>query len=257
MPKLAIYLFGAPRIEYLGEEIGLDTRKATALLAYLVLTESRHTRDAISHLLWPDYDHGRGRANLRRTLSVIRKATSGYGLRFERDSVSLDMTADIWADVWQFHRLIRVCDQHDHASEAFCIECESILSEAIDLYKYEFMTGFTLRDSAEFDDWQYLQSDALRRVLTGALQKLVRCHENKGSYETAIGHARRLLNLDPLHEPAHRSMMTLFELNGQRSAALRQYRQCVRVLEEELGVQPFRGDDRAVRADSKRRVYSR
>jgi DNA-binding SARP family transcriptional activator len=239
MPKLAIYLFGAPRIEYLGEEIGLDTRKATALLAYLVLTESRHTRDAISHLLWPDYDHGRGRANLRRTLSVIRKATGGYGLLFERDSVSLDMTADIWADVWQFQRLIRECDQHDHASDAFCSECESILLEAVDLYNYEFMTGFTLRDSAEFDDWQYLQSDALRRVLNGALQKLVRCHENKRSYETAIGHARRLLNLDPLHEPAHRGLMTLYELNGQRSAALRQYRQCVRVLEEELGVQPL------------------
>lgn len=45
--------------------------------------------------------------------------------------------------------------------------------------------------------------------------------------------------LDPLHEPAHRWLMQLYALSGQRAAALRQYRECVRILEGELGVSPL------------------
>jgi tetratricopeptide (TPR) repeat protein len=45
--------------------------------------------------------------------------------------------------------------------------------------------------------------------------------------------------LDPLHEPAHRWLMQLYAWAGQRAAALRQYRECVRILEGELGVSPL------------------
>ena len=45
---------------------------------------------------------------------------------------------------------------------------------------------------------------------------------------------RRLLAQDPLHEPAHQESMRLYAAAGRRSDALRQYRECVRVLEREL-----------------------
>ncbi|MBI4771759.1 MAG: AAA family ATPase, partial [Chloroflexi bacterium] len=45
--------------------------------------------------------------------------------------------------------------------------------------------------------------------------------------------------LDPLHEPAHRHLMRLYAWSDQRAAALRQYRECVRVLDQELGVSPL------------------
>ncbi len=52
-------------------------------------------------------------------------------------------------------------------------------------------------------------------------------------------HARRRLQLDPLHEPSHRTLMRLYAWSDQRTAALRQYRSCVTTLEEELGVPPL------------------
>jgi hypothetical protein len=36
------------------------------------------------------------------------------------------------------------------------------LAEAVQLYRDDFLAGFTLHDSASFDDWQRLQTEALR-----------------------------------------------------------------------------------------------
>ena len=51
--------------------------------------------------------------------------------------------------------------------------------------------------------------------------------------------ARRWLELDPLHEPAHRALIRLYARSGDRAAALGQYRECVRTLSRELGVPPL------------------
>jgi serine/threonine protein kinase/Tfp pilus assembly protein PilF len=74
--------------------------------------------------------------------------------------------------------------------------------------------------------------------LASALERLVQGHSSQGDYEAAIPHARRRLALDPLHEPAHRQLIELYAHSGQQAAALRQYQECVRILEEELGVLP-------------------
>ena len=51
--------------------------------------------------------------------------------------------------------------------------------------------------------------------------------------------AQRWLELDPLHEPAHRALIRLYAERGDRAAALAQYRECVRTLSRELGVPPL------------------
>jgi tetratricopeptide (TPR) repeat protein len=47
-----------------------------------------------------------------------------------------------------------------------------------------------------------------------------------------------MLALDPANEMAHRALMSLFERQGRRGEALRQYRLCVDALQRELGVEP-------------------
>ena len=101
------------------------------------------------------------------------------------------------------------------------------------------MAGFALRSSAEFDDWQADQAETYRRELTGALERLARGRIVGGSWEAAITAARRWLELDPLHEPAQRLLMTALAAAGESAAALRQYRECARILDRELGVAPL------------------
>src|SRR5258708_39754878 len=53
-----------------------------------------------------------------------------------------------------------------------------------------------------------------------------------------MGHRKLGLAIDPLREPAHRDLMRLYARSGDRAAALGQYRDAVRLLDQELGVAP-------------------
>src|SRR6266508_1261340 len=238
VPELRLALLGPPRVERDGSPMEVDTRKAVALLAYLAVTGGWQGRDGIAGLLWPDYDRAHARAALRRTLSTLNKALGGGWLGIERSALRLDAD-DAWFDVRQFHDLVAGCLEHGHGAAEVCAACVAPLAAAVALHRGEFLAGFSLRDSPSFDDWQSFQADSLRRELAGALDRLTRGLSGTGHWEEAVAAARRWLALDTLHEPAHQRLMRLCACSGQRSAALRQYRECVRVLDDELGVAPL------------------
>jgi DNA-binding SARP family transcriptional activator/predicted ATPase len=247
---LALYLLGPPRVERDGVPVKLDRRKAVALVAYLAVTGQTHRRDSLVNLLWPESDSSRGRAALRRTLYTLRDALGTDWLAVDRDQIGLDTRAApstgsglgsgqaIWVDVNQFRQHLAACETHAHPSSEMCAACVGPLSDAVELVHGEFMSGFGLKDSVNFDDWQLMQAELIRRELDTALRRLVRWHSAQREFEPAIGYARRRLTLDPLDEQAHRHLMRLHAWSGRRSAALRQYQECVAILDDQLGVPP-------------------
>jgi DNA-binding SARP family transcriptional activator/predicted Ser/Thr protein kinase len=235
---IRLSFLGAPLLEREGEPIKLDTRKNLALVAYLAVTGETHTREALVTLLWPETDPSRARAGLRRNLAVLKDALGGEWLVVARESVGTDPEADVWLDVARFRHLLKAWQGHGHPEAEVCPECLVALGEAAELYRGDFLEGFSLRDSPDFDEWQFFQTESLRQELASALERLVRGHTAQGTYELAIPYARRWLALDPLHEPAHRGLMQLYAWSGQRSAALRQYGECERLLHAEVGVAP-------------------
>ncbi len=60
-----------------------------------------------------------------------------------------------------------------------------------------------------------------------------------GRYEDATKWATAILKENRCDEAAHRQLIRAYAAQGRRSEALRQYRRCVRILTEELGVQPM------------------
>ena len=254
MPRLALHLLGSPRIECDGTPIEIDTRKAVALIAYLVVTGQRHGRDILATLLWPEYDQPHARGALRRTLSTLNKALAGDCLDIGRETVGVAADANLWVDVNDFNHYLGECRTHGHLAGEVCTACLLPLSRAVTLYHDDFLAGFSLRDSPSFDDWQFLQADILRRELASALERLVHCHTALGEFDIAITYARRWLSLDRLHEPAHRQLMLLYAWHGQRTASLHQYRECVQVLDQELGVDPLEATTRLYREIKENRV---
>jgi predicted ATPase/DNA-binding SARP family transcriptional activator len=238
MGELKLYLFGPPRLELDNVPVDIERRKALALLAYLAVTGQPHSRDALATLFWPDLDQQRARAYFRRDLAVLNAGLPGGWLIADRDTVELNREADPWVDTTQFQRLLAACQRHSHPAESVCPDCLPLLSEAVALYTGDFLAGFTLRDSPEFDDWQFFQSESLRQDLALALERLVRGLSSQGAYEAALPLARRWVALDPLHEPAQQQLMQLYHQAGQPAAALRQYDEYVKLLEEELGLPP-------------------
>ncbi len=238
---LWLALLGPPRIEVGSAALRVDTRKAIALLAYLACGERRHGRDELAALLWPEGDDSHARAALRRTLSALNHALGIAGAaQVAADRTVLELPASaVDLDVHRFRQLVASCDTHGHEPDRACPVCTGPLVEAVALHRGDFLAGFSLRDAPEFEDWQLAQAATLRRELAGALRRLVDAHVVQGRWDAAVAAAERWLALDPLHEPAHRQLMRLYAWSGQRGAAMRQYRVCVRVLDQELGVAPL------------------
>src|SRR6516164_11868371 len=92
MTELRLALLGPPVVLRDGTPVTFDTRKAIALLALLAVTGREHSRDQLADLLWPEADSTKGRASLRRTLSVTA-AAMGDGLSISRAAVTLELAA--------------------------------------------------------------------------------------------------------------------------------------------------------------------
>ena len=143
-PSLRIALLGPPLIEVGGRPPDVDTRKATALLAYLAFTGRPSRRDTLAGLLWPETNPDRARATLRRTLSTLKSALGGRWLDIGRDTVALSAVG-IWFGVDELRRLVALTESHGHAANETCSRCLEPLQQAAVLDRSPFLAGFGLR----------------------------------------------------------------------------------------------------------------
>lgn len=234
MPHIKLRLLGPPQVELDSVRCDFHSYKALALLAYLAVTQRPHRRATLATLFWPEQRETRSLAYLRHTLWTLRKTLGAALLDSEQEQVRLDPRADLWLDVTTFQAYLTTGDM----TAAACATALPRLQAAVALYRDDFLAGFSLRDSAAFDEWHFFEREHLRQQMADALQQVVRGLTYQGDYGAAIPYARRWLALDPLHEPAHQQLLQLYMGSGQRAAAVRQYRECRRILREELAVAP-------------------
>jgi predicted ATPase/Tfp pilus assembly protein PilF len=220
------------------------TDKARALLAYLVVeADYPHRRDALAGLLWPDEPESRARQNLRQALSYLRQAIGDQDeavpfLLINRRTIQFNRDSNHWLDVAEFATCVEASRRHRHRGLESCLPCVHRLEEMTDLYRGDFLQQFFLSDSGVFEEWASLKREWFHREVVGALRHLGRYHERRGNYRQAQAFAWRQISLEPWREEAHRRLMRLLALDGQRSAALAQYEACRQALDEELGVEP-------------------
>ena len=147
-----------------------------------------------------------------------------------RETVAFDPTIPYWLDVEIFLDALRRAQAAPDAVAA--------LREAAELYRGDFLAGFYIRDAAAFEEWVLGERQYLRGLVVDALHRLAAAYSRQGDYAKAIGALRELLALEPWREEAHRQLIQLLALSGQRSAALNQYELMRRQLQAELGVAP-------------------
>lgn len=254
MTSLTIRLLGPPQVEREGGSLTFATRKAAALLAYLAVTGARPTRDTLATMFWPEANQAAARNALRYTLGVLKKTIGSEWLVSDRESIALAPHAALRIDVAEFRQHLASSQAHDHPETGACPFCVDALTQAVACYGGDFMAGFTLPDSPAFDEWQFYQCERLQDALLAALDRLVLFYTTQADWPKAIDYARRRLALDPLHEPAHRSLMRLYAWAGRRTAALRQYRECTRRLAAEVDVAPAAETEQLLAAIQARRL---
>jgi DNA-binding SARP family transcriptional activator/tetratricopeptide (TPR) repeat protein len=224
---LEIRVLGPLDVHVDGEPLRVDTRKATAMLALLAVEGRPYARDELAALFWPESDDESARSALRRTLSVLRAALGGRWLRVDRSTVTLSGPDDgVWLDL----AALEVGASGDDVSS---------LTAAASLARGPFLAGFSLRDSPDFDDWRATRAVTAERRVVEVLERLASAAEVSGDPAAATAAAIRIVELDPLDEPARRRLMAILARAGDRGGAIRQYRSMVAVLERELGVAPL------------------
>jgi predicted ATPase/DNA-binding SARP family transcriptional activator len=246
MPHLELSVLGALRMTLDGQPLtGFESAKARALLVYLALEPNRpHSRDALAGLLWPEHPNQVARDNLRQTLANLRRVIGDRNsskhlfLSVTRDAVQFNVTSDHSLDAVEFTVLLARCSNHFHRHHETCRVCAEYRQQAAELYRGDFLDQFFLSDSAPFEEWALLQRENLRRLALDLLAALAEYHERRGRFGLALQSARRQLQLDPWREEAHRQLMRLLALNGQRRAALSQYETCRRILADEMNAEP-------------------
>jgi DNA-binding SARP family transcriptional activator len=134
-----------------------------ALLAYLVVEAERpHQRDELVGLLWPELPDTTARTNLHQALANLREAIGDARARppfllVTRDTIQLNPASDYELDVAAFTALLAACESHAHRQLERCRSCAARMEQAISLYRGDFLAGFSVGESAPFEEWQLRQ----------------------------------------------------------------------------------------------------
>jgi DNA-binding SARP family transcriptional activator len=235
--EVHLRLLGTPQVTCDGVPVkGFAYRKSVALLSYLAVTGCTHSREALAGFFWREATQANSRASLRKVLSELRRQMAPH-LRITHQEVAFNEDGPFWLDVEVFKRCLNQSVMLP--DEPMTDECAAALAQAVELYRGDFLEGLYVRGAPAFEEWALLEREFLRLMAFRALRGLTAYHLERRQFVHAIRHATRALALEPAQEWAHRRLMATLALDGQRSAALRQYATCCRVLARELGVEPM------------------
>lgn len=232
MASLSLGLLGPFHAASNGRSLSnLTSDRLRALLAYLVVEADRdHLRQTLGELIFPDTPRADACSSLRFALSNLRTAigdreASPPFLSITRETLRFNPSSHYWLDTAVFETL---------AGE----ENVDGLAQAVTLYRGPFLEGINVADSEPLEEWLLSRREQYDQVMMSILRRLGVDSERRGDYVQAQCYARRLLEIDPWSEHAHRQLMRALALSGKRGAAMAQYHNCQRALAHELGAEP-------------------
>ncbi|MET8306790.1 BTAD domain-containing putative transcriptional regulator [Micromonospora sp. NPDC005173] len=224
--KLRVRVLGGAELTVNGRPlVELASAKAAALLFYLAVTGTTHSRSALAGLLWSDLPEPTARANLRLVLTKLRRVVPEH-VAVTRQTIALTDSRQVWVDAAEVGR---VAASHQDDGE---------LLETVRLCRGDFLEGFSVPGAPLFDEWLTERRAAVRADMLALMDRAVHRARDRRDTAGGIEVTRRQLQLERLHEEAHRALMWFLAMGGQRSAALAQYDTCRYLLREELGIEP-------------------
>jgi TolB-like protein/DNA-binding SARP family transcriptional activator/Flp pilus assembly protein TadD len=204
--------------------------KRLALLAYLAAAASPgapgastfHRRDTLLALFWPDQDVTRARAALSRAIHYLR-ASLGDAVLVSRGDEELGADPDLIS-----------CDATRFRKELG----NGRLTEALELYRGDFLEGFFLSDLPELDRWIESERRRFRDSAADAARSLSKSAESSGDFAMALHCARQASSYSPYDEPDARRVLMLLGRLGDRGNAIEFFERFSRRLRSDLEVDP-------------------
>lgn len=210
-------------------------RKLQDVLCYLLLYRKRqHHREVLADALWAGVETSHSRKHLRQALWQLQSAVGPVVpgdplLVVENDWVRINPDARMWLDIAEFQEAFE--GTHGMQGRALTPSMAYALRQAVSLYAGELLEGW-------YQDWCVFERERYKARYLSMLEKLLEYADARGDIHDALLYGEQVLEHDRAHERTHVRMMRLHYLAGDRTAALRQFQQCVAVLDRELGARP-------------------
>ena len=198
--------------------------KRIALLAYLSVAKPHgfHRRDTLLSLFWPESDVAHARTSLRNALHILRHALGEIAVLTRGDEeVGLDRTL-LWCDAVSF--------EEKAAAQRF--------EDALALYRGDFLAGFYLDDTPDFDRWVEGERSKMRAAAATAARFGAEKLARNDRFTDAIGFAKLSLELAATDERSLRVLVNILSQAGDRAAALDAYEKFADHLARQFKAQP-------------------
>jgi DNA-binding SARP family transcriptional activator len=205
-------------------------RSSQRLVAYLALRNRPLLRIHVAGTLWLNSSEDRSYANLRTALWRLGDPRRAV---VEATASHVALSRQVVVDVRRMASLARELLEHPEQANGVDVESSELAGD--------LLPGW-------YDDWVLLERERLRQLRLHALEKLADTAIDEGRYGRAIDMALSAVQADPLRESAHRVLIRAHIAEGNRSVAMRQYRDYCRLARERLTIGPSR-ELRALVAD--------
>src|SRR5262245_38826946 len=160
------------------------------------------SQDRVLALLWPERDERSARHLLADSLYILRQALGREAITASSETLCLSPHL-VWTDVAEFRRA----------------SAEGRWSDALELYRGDFLDGFNLRNAPDFDQWALTERARLRTSATRTASSLADALERAGRIGEAAAAAERRLELAVHDEAALRDLVRLYHSAGNRARA--------------------------------------
>lgn len=239
---LHFYALGPFLVTAKGHRVPLEkcaSKKALTLLRYLFFKrhEGGAVLDEVLELLWPETDPRMTRANLRVSLSMLRKVFKVQGnatqdfpnLIREGNKLMLSLGENGWSDVDEFLSQVKLAGYKE--KRTLWSEALTHYEKILDLYRGDFLS------EELYADWCAMEREYLKDQYTTSLMRMVRCYEQLGNLPDAIGTLYRVLKMDKYREDAYQKLMSLCATAGRKGEMIRAYTLCRKAIQEDLNME--------------------
>lgn len=206
---LHLQLKGTPRLQRGGGDGWQALPARLAALLALLAVDGPQSRARVAELFYPKLDSAAARRNLRQLLFA--------------------------------HRAL-LAELLDGCSDALAlspgVSTDTAEPPAGDADETPLLGALTYDDAPAFAQWLHAQREQRQQQRIDTLASQASALEANGQIAPALAVAQRLIALNPASEHAHRRLMRLHYLRGDRAAALAAFDRCEQVLRDELSAKP-------------------
>jgi DNA-binding SARP family transcriptional activator len=192
---------------------------AQRLVAFLAVHRRPSLRTFVAGTLWPETSEERALANLRSTLWRIHHCD--VDLVAARGQ-QLGLAPNVQIDLIEAEALARQA-LDDSFPAALDLEPDRLAADLLPDW---------------YDEWALIEREQFRQLRLRALDSLSSRLVVAGRYSDALAAGLAAVAGEPLRESAHRAVVRVHLAEGNIGEAIRQYRLCRRLLQNQLGLEP-------------------